>query len=500
MSMTHTNANTGNTTATGALKHLNHFINGVYCSSAGSKESFETINPATGKPHATVALGTAGDIDAAVAAAKEAFEKGPWPRLSVRERCVVLRRIGDLILERREELAIAESTDSGKPINESYEGDIPRSAFNFHFFADFAPSYVEEAFSASENERHVAIREPLGVCGLITPWNLPLYLATWKIAPALAMGNCLVLKPAEWTPYTAYLLGEIAQAAGLPAGVLNIVQGFGAGGAGEALTRHPDVKSISFTGETSTGRAIMQAASATLKKLSFELGGKGANILFADADLEEAIPTAVRAAFRNQGQICLAGSRLFVERKIYDEVVEKIVQRVKAIKVGDPLSKETEMGALVSREHMEKVQSYIEIGKAEGQLHCGGERLTALGEGNFLSPSVFTGLSMESRFLQEEIFGPALPIVPFDSEQMAVEYTNSTPYGLSASIWSKDIDRVHRVSRDLRVGMIWVNTWFARDLRTPFGGQKASGMGREGGRYSLEFFSDSKTISYKYKG
>ena len=244
----------------------------------------------------------------------------------------------------------------------------------------------------------------------------------------------------------------------------------------------------------------MQAASATLKKLSFELGGKGASILFADADLDEAIPTAVRAAFRNQGQICLAGSRLFVERKIYNEVVEKMVARVKAIKVGDPLSKDTEMGALVSREHMEKVQSYIEIGKAEGKLMCGGERLTALGDGNFLSPAVFTDLSINSRFLQEEIFGPALPIVPFDSEEEAVEFTNSTPYGLSASVWSQDIDRIHRVTKNLRVGMVWVNTWFARDLRTPFGGQKASGMGREGGRYSLEFFSESKTISYKFRG
>lgn len=480
-----------------STKHLQHFIGGVY---QDSKDRFETINPATGKAHATVALGTADDIDRAVASAREAFEKGPWPRMSVAERCKVLRRIGDLIMERREELAIAESTDSGKPINESFEGDIPRSAYNFYFFADFAPSYVEETFSSSENERHVAIREPLGVCGLITPWNLPLYLATWKIAPALAMGNCIVLKPAEWTPYTACLLGEIVQAAGLPPGVLNIVQGFGANGAGEALTRHPDVKSISFTGETSTGRAIMQAASATLKKLSFELGGKGANILFADADLDEAIPTAVRAAFRNQGQICLAGSRLFVERKIYNEVVEKMVARVKAIKVGDPLSKDTEMGALVSREHMEKVQSYIEIGKAEGKLMCGGERLTALGEGNFLSPAVFTDLSINSRFLQEEIFGPALPIVPFDGEEEAVEFTNSTPYGLSASVWSQDIDRIHRVTKSLKVGMVWVNTWFARDLRTPFGGQKASGMGREGGRYSLEFFSESKTISYKFRG
>jgi aminomuconate-semialdehyde/2-hydroxymuconate-6-semialdehyde dehydrogenase len=256
------------------LKKIEHFIGGKFQAGSG-KETFESINPATGKAHATVALGTADDIDAAVKAARHAFEKGPWPRMSVRERCNILRKIADLILARREEFAIAESIDTGKPISESFDGDIPRSAFNFQFFADFAPSYVEETFSSAENERHIAVREPLGVCGLITPWNLPLYLATWKIAPALAMGNTIVLKPAEWTPYTAYLLAQVAVLAGLPDGVLNIVQGFGAGGAGEALTRHPDVRSISFTGETSTGRAIMQAASATMKKLSFELGGKG---------------------------------------------------------------------------------------------------------------------------------------------------------------------------------------------------------------------------------
>jgi aminomuconate-semialdehyde/2-hydroxymuconate-6-semialdehyde dehydrogenase len=480
------------------LKTIEHFIGGKFKGASG-KETFESINPATGKAHAVVALGTADDIDAAVAAARNAFEKGPWPRMSVRERCNILRKIADLILARREEFAIAESIDTGKPISESFEGDIPRSAFNFQFFADFAPSYVEEAFSTSENERHIAVREPLGVCGLITPWNLPLYLATWKIAPALAMGNTIVLKPAEWTPYTAYLLAQVAVLAGLPEGVLNIVQGFGAGGAGEALTRHPDVRSISFTGETSTGRAIMQAASATMKKLSFELGGKGANIIFADADLKEAIPTAVRAAFRNQGQICLAGSRLFVERKVYEEVVEKIVERVRQIKVGDPLDKETEMGALIAREHMEKVQNYLAIGKKEGHLLCGGERLSELGDGNFLSPAVFTGLEIESRLLQEEIFGPALPILPFESEEEAIALANSTPYGLSASLWSQDIDRLHRTSSQIRAGLIWINTWFARDLRTPFGGQKSSGMGREGGRYSLEFFSEAKTISYKFR-
>jgi aminomuconate-semialdehyde/2-hydroxymuconate-6-semialdehyde dehydrogenase len=318
------------------------------------------------------------------------------------------------------------------------------------------------------------------------------------------MGNTIVLKPAEWTPYTAYLFADITRAAGLPPGVFNIVNGFGAKSAGEALTLHPDVKSISFTGETSTGKAIMRASAETLKKLSFELGGKGANIIFDDANLDEAIPTAVRAAFRNQGQICLAGSRLFVHQKVYDQVVERLVQRVKAIKVGDPLDASTQMGALVSREHLEKVLSYIEIGKKEGQLLTGGEPIGAqLGEkfknGYFLSPSVFAGLKSDSRFLQEEIFGPTLPVVAFQDEEEAIALANNSPYGLSASIWSQDIDRLHRLSSRVKAGMIWINTWFLRDLRTPFGGQKSSGIGREGGRYSLEFFSEAKCISYKYR-
>lgn len=477
---------------------IDNFIGGQYERSKGG-ETFETINPATGSLLGNVALGTADDIDHAVKVAKEAVTRGPWPKMSVSERCAIVKKIGDLILERKEQIARAETLDTGKPIAETLNGDIPRAALNFHFFADFAPSVTEECFSPSPNERHIAIREPLGVCGLITPWNLPLYLATWKIAPCLAMGNACVLKPAEWTPYSAFLLAEIANEAGLPPGVLNIVNGFGPNAAGEALTTHPDVRSISFTGETSTGKAIMAVAAATLKKVSFELGGKGANIIFADANLEDAIPTSIRAAYRNQGQICLAGSRLFVERPIFRKVVDEIVDRVRKIKVGDPLDPTTEMGAMISREHMEKVQSYIEMGKKHGKLLTGGERLKELGEGYFLSPSVFEGLPSDSRFCQEEIFGPVLPIVPFDSEEDVVEMANSTPYGLSASLWSENVNRCHRIANQIQAGMVWVNCWFARDLRTPFGGQKSSGIGREGGKYSLDFFSEAKTVSYKYR-
>jgi len=480
------------------IQQLDHFIGGQYVpSSAG--EWFDSINPATGQVLARVALGTADDVDRAVKAAHDAFENGPWPRMSLKERCDILLKIADLIMERRQILARAETLDTGKPIAESMDGDIPRAALNFQFFANFAQQGADESYSSTENERHIAMREPLGVCGLITPWNLPLYLATWKIAPCLAMGNTCVLKPAEWTPYTAYLLADIVREAGLPAGVFNIVQGFGADGAGEALTRHPLVRSISFTGETGTGKAIMAAASATLKRVSFELGGKGANIIFADADLKEAIPTAIRAAFRNQGEICLAGSRLFVHEKIVDQVTEQIVDRARQIKVGDPLDAKTQMGALISKEHLEKVESYISLGKKEGKLLTGGERLKEIPEGNFLTPAVFTGLPYDSRFCQEEIFGPALPIVPFKTDEEAIRMANSTPYGLSASIWSQDVDRCHNVSRQLRSGMVWVNCWFARDLRTPFGGQKQSGVGREGGQHSLDFFSETKTVSYKYK-
>jgi aminomuconate-semialdehyde/2-hydroxymuconate-6-semialdehyde dehydrogenase len=480
------------------IKHLDHFINGEFRSSA-SGEVFKTMNPATGDVLATVSLGTAKEIDEAVKSAKHAFEHGPWPKMSLKERCAILKRIGDIILERKAEIALAETLDTGKPITESLEGDIPRSAMNFHFFADYAQTLETECFTGSPTEKHFAVREPLGVAGLITPWNLPLYLATWKIAPALVMGNTCVLKPAEWTPYTATLLGGIANDAGLPPGVLNIVHGFGANGAGEALTRHPDVSCISFTGETTTGKAIMASASSTLKKLSFELGGKGANIIFEDADLEEAIPTAVRAGFRNQGQICLAGSRLYVQEGIFDKVIEQLTKQVKAIRVGDPQDPQTQMGAIISKEQLEKVEKYVKLGEQEGKVLAGGERLKEFAQGNWLAPTLIAGIDNSSKLCQEEIFGPVLTVVPFASEEEVIAYTNSTTYGLSASLWSKDAARCERVAKQIKTGIVWVNCWFVRDLRTPFGGQKASGIGREGGRWSLEFFSEAKTITYKYK-
>lgn len=481
-----------------ATQQIDHYIDGQFVPSKSGK-FFDDTNPATGELVARVAEGSAEDVDIAVKAAKKAAA-GPWTKMSLKERCDVLRKIGDLILANRDLLAQAETADTGKPIAESRDGDIPRAAQNFHFFADYAQSITEECFTVSGLERHFAVREPVGVAALITPWNLPLYLATWKIAPCLAMGNSCILKPAEWTPLTAYLLGHIVTEAGLPEGVLNIVHGFGPDSAGEALSRHPDVAALSFTGETTTGKAIMAASSQTLKKLSFELGGKGANIIFDDADLSEAIPASVRAAYRNQGQICLAGSRLYVQKGVYKEVVERLADAAQKLRVGDPKDPSTQMGSLISSEHRQKVEQYIEIGRQEGKLVTGGERLSHLPKGNFLSPAVITDLPAASRVLHEEIFGPVLPVVPFETEEEAIALTNESRYGLSASLWSQDVDRCHRVASKIKTGIVWVNCWFARDLRTPFGGQKASGIGREGGRYGLDFFSELKTICYKYKG
>ncbi|MBY0449232.1 MAG: aldehyde dehydrogenase [Cyanobacteria bacterium] len=489
--------------------YISHFIDGQYIApDFNGKEPdqavfFQNINPATRERLFYVPRGQQTDINRAVLAAKKAFEQGPWPKMSMQERCNILHRVSELILDNLDTLAEAETLDSGKPIQESKTGDIPRSAANFSFFAAFASTLAEECYTVSAMERHIAVREPLGVVGLITPWNLPLYLASWKIAPCLAMGNTCVLKPAEWTPWTATLLAELMNEAGVPRGVFNVVHGFGAGESGEALTRHPDVKAISFTGETGTGKAIMKAAADTLKKVSFELGGKGATVLFEDADLEQAMPHVIRAAFRNQGEICLAGSRLFVQRGVYENVCQQLKSMAEAIQVGDPTQMETQMGALVHPEHLEKVAKYLDLAndpQSNGKLLTGGKVIAEKIPGCFVEPTVVIDLAPDDRLAQEEIFGPVLAVIPFDSESELIEGVNSAVYGLSASIWSRDVNRCHRVSSSIRTGMVWVNCWFARDLRTPFGGQKDSGIGREGGRYSLDFFSEAKTIATRYYG
>jgi aminomuconate-semialdehyde/2-hydroxymuconate-6-semialdehyde dehydrogenase len=474
-----------------------HFINGELVESFAG-ETFATINPATGQTIAKVALGGASEVDAAVNAADKAWREGPWAKFTSSERASLLRRIGDEILLRKNEFAELESLDSGKPIQETLNGDIPRAAANFHFYADLCNHQMSPSFRSDDGSHHTTVREPLGVVGLITPWNLPLYLATWKLAPALAQGNAVVLKPAELTPLTAFALHEVLTKVGVPAGVVNIVQGFGAASAGEALVKHPGVKAISFTGETVTGAAIMAAGAASLKKMSFELGGKGASVIFADADIEVAARVATRAAMRNQGQVCLAGSRLLVEESVAARVIDRVKEELSKIKLGDPLDPTTTMGALCGMEHRNKVQSYVEYAKSlDGvKIEAGGRVPPHLNpSGAWFEPTLISNVPQDSRLVQEEIFGPVLTVQTFKTFDEAIALANGTKYGLSCSVWTKDIDKANQAANKLRTGLVWINSWFVRNLHTAFGGMKQSGVGREGGQHSLDFFSEMKTIS-----
>jgi aminomuconate-semialdehyde/2-hydroxymuconate-6-semialdehyde dehydrogenase len=487
-------------TSTEALKSKKmdclHFINGQYLASHNER-TFENINPATGEVIGTVAEGGKDEIDLAVGAAKRALH-GPWKRMTSNERAAVLRRVGDLILERKEELAVLESLDTGKPHWLSSSIDIPRAAYNFHFFADYIRSIGTEAYQMDNVAINYAIRRPVGVVGLINPWNLPLLLLTWKLAPCLAAGNTAVMKPAELTPMTATILGEICKDAGVPDGVVNIVHGFGPDSAGAALTEHPDVDAISFTGETTTGKAIMKTAANTLKKLSYELGGKNPNIIFADSNLDEVIETTLKSSFVNQGEVCLCGSRIYVERPMYEEFLEKFTAKTKELVVGDPFDPKTKIGAMISEEHFDRVSSYIELAKEEGgTILTGGKRPEGLEHGYYLEPTIITGLDRNCRVVREEIFGPVVTVIPFDHEEEVVAQANDSHYGLSASIWTNDLRRAHRVAAEIEAGIVWVNTWFLRDLRTPFGGMKQSGIGREGGIHSFEFYSELSNICIK---
>ncbi|MEJ9150434.1 aldehyde dehydrogenase [Bacillus smithii] len=473
-----------------------HFINGKYCSSVDHK-TFENINPATEEVIGTVAEGGKKEIDLAVTAARKALN-GPWKEISTQERSKIIRRIGDIILKRIDELAMLETLDTGKPLWLAKQLDIPRAAYNFHFFADYMISVGTEAYEQDNIAINYAVRRPVGVVGLINPWNLPLLLLTWKLAPCLAAGNTAVMKPAEWTPMTATLLGEICKEAGVPDGVVNIVHGFGPDSAGAALSEHPDVDAISFTGETSTGTVIMQSAAKTLKKLSYELGGKNPNIIFADSDLDEVIETTIKSSFINQGEVCLSGSRIYVERPVLDAFMEKFVQKTKELTVGDPLDPNSKVGALISKEHYERVSSYLKIAREEGgNIVIGGKRPAGLDKGYYLEPTIIAGLDRNSRCVKEEIFGPVVTVLPFDKEEEVIEQANDTHYGLSATIWTNDLRRAHRVARQIEAGIIWVNTWFLRDLRTPFGGMKRSGIGREGGMHSFEFYTELSNICIK---
>lgn len=472
-----------------------HWIDGKYVESANGK-TFVNINPATEEVLGTVAEGGKEEIDRAVAAARKALN-GPWKKMTTQERITVLRRIGDIILERKEELARLESLDTGKPYSLSSTLDIPRAAYNFHFFADYLRAVGNEAYPMDDVALNYSIRRPVGVVGLITPWNLPLLLLTWKLAPCLAAGNTAVIKPAEWTPMTATVLGEICREAGVPDGVVNIVHGFGPDSAGSALTEHPDVNAISFTGETTTGKVIMAAAANTLKRLSYELGGKNPNIIFADADLDEVIETTLKSSFANQGEVCLAGSRIYVQKPVYEEFLRRFVARTRELVVGDPFHPQTNVGALISKEHYERVKGYLEIAKEEGEILTGGGCPAGLDRGYYLEPTIITGVNDQCRVVREEIFGPVACVLPFETEEEVIARANDTHYGLSATLWTNDLRRAHRVAGQIEAGIVWVNTWFLRDLRTPFGGMKQSGIGREGGMHSFEFFSELTNICIK---
>jgi len=479
-----------------AHRTVRHFIGGRFVDSLSGR-TFDSISPIDNTVCASVAEGGVEDADRAVEAARRAFDDGPWPRLTPAARKKVLQRVADGIEARLDQLAEWETRDMGKPVTEARTKDVPRAAFNFRFFADYADQAHDKAFHAANGMFTYTVREPAGVAGLISPWNFPLMLATWKMAPALAFGCTVVLKPAEQSPVTASILAEACAEAGVPDGVVNVVQGFGPGAAGERLTTHPGVDVVSFTGESATGRAIMANAAPTLKKLSFELGGKSPNIVFADADLDRAVAVSIDASFRNQGEVCLAGSRLLVQRPVYEEFLARFVEQAEALPVGNPLDPATRVGPLVTVEHLDKVTSYVELGRQEGaKLLTGGQRVTdgELARGNYLAPTVFADVDNSWRVAQEEIFGPVQVCMPFDTEQEAVALANASPYGLAGMVWTQDLDTAYRVAGAVRAGTIWVNCFFLRDLRAPFGGAKDSGIGREGGPYSEELFTEAKAV------
>ncbi|MBX6352730.1 MAG: aldehyde dehydrogenase [Thermoflavifilum sp.] len=457
---------------------------------------FDNINPATEEVIARVAEGGRREIDQAVQAARRAFRT--WSRTPAQERAKILNRIAEIIESRVEELALLETQDTGKPLWLTKSLDIPRAAYNFRFFADFVKGLGTECFEMEGVALNYALRRPVGVAGLISPWNLPLFLLTWKVAPCLAAGNTCVIKPAELTPTTATKLAEICQEAGLPDGVLNLVHGFGPDAAGQFLVEHPDVNLISLTGETTTGKAVMAAAAPTLKRLSFELGGKNPNIIFADADLDDCIETTIRSSFINQGEVCLCGSRIYVERPLYETFVERFVERTRQLKVGDPLQPDTYVGALISQEHLERVEGFIRRAVEQGaRILTGGRRPEGLERGYFLEPTIIVDVDHGCEIVRQEVFGPVVTIQPFDTEEEVIYHANDTHYGLAATIWTSNLKRAHRVAGELEAGVVWINTWFLRDLRTPFGGMKQSGIGREGGVHSFEFFTELKNVCVK---
>jgi aldehyde dehydrogenase (NAD+) len=467
------------------------FINGKWVDSVSGK-TFDTLNPATEEVLTCVAEGDSADIDLAVTAARKAFEEGPWRNIDARDRGRVLLEIANLIEKNKEELALLETLDNGKPISETTNVDIPLVIDCFIYYAGWADKIHGETIPVRGNFFNYTLREPVGVVGQIIPWNFPLLMAAWKIAPALACGNTVVLKPAEQTPLTALRLGEICQEAGLPDGVLNIVPGYGLT-AGAALAEHMDVDKIAFTGAHTTGRIIMQAASKNLKRISLELGGKSPNIVFADSDIDSAVDGAMTGIFFNQGEVCCAGSRLFLEKSIHEEFVEKLSNKAAGMRVGNPEDAATQMGAQVSKEQFDKILGYIDIGKKEGaKLVTGGERSGE--KGYFIKPTIFDAVDNNMKIAKEEIFGPVVSTITFDDVSEVVRQGNLSIFGLAAAVWTRDIKKAHRLAKDLKAGTIWINTYNALDTASPFGGYKQSGFGRELGVHALELYTQVKSV------
>jgi aminomuconate-semialdehyde/2-hydroxymuconate-6-semialdehyde dehydrogenase len=479
-------------------KYLQNYIDGKLCKPSSGKY-IDNIEPATGNLYSYIPDSTKEDIDLAVQAAEKAFPI--WSNLGIQKRSEIMLRIAELIKKHHKELAAAESMDNGKAVSLAEQIDIPRAHDNIHFFATAIEHFASEAHHMEGVAINYTLRRPIGVVGCISPWNLPLYLFTWKIAPALAAGNCVVAKPSEVTPLTAYLFSKICMEAGLPDGVLNIVHGNGPS-AGQAIVEHPSISAISFTGGTKTGEHLARTAAPMFKKLSLELGGKNPNIIFEDADLDKAVATSVKASFSNQGQICLCGSRIYVQERIYNDFRDKFIAEVAKLKVGDPKDVSTNIGAVVSQAHFEKVLNHIDIAKDEGgRVLIGGSAVKLKGRcenGYFIAPTVIEGLKSTCVTNQDEIFGPVVTLNKFKTEEEVVGLANNTKYGLSATIFTNDLNRAHRVAENIHAGIVWVNTWLLRDLRTPFGGVKNSGVGREGGFEALRFFTEPKNVCIKY--